>query len=59
MLSLVGLQDSYVHDGRVLTEATEERVQPVRLRGHAHTLDAFARVYKQINAPFGQLVRIR
>jgi hypothetical protein len=55
MLSLVGLRDSYVHDGRVLTEATEERVQPVRLRGHTHTLDTFARVYKQINAPFGQL----
>jgi hypothetical protein len=55
MLSLVGLQDSYVHDGRVLTETIEERVQPVRLRGHTHTLDEFARLYKQINAPFGQL----
>jgi hypothetical protein len=55
MLSLVGLQDTYIHDGRVLTETIEERVQPVRLRGHTQMLNAFARVYKQINAPFGQL----
>ena len=55
MLSLVGLRDTYIHDGRVLTETIEERVQPVRLRGHTNTLNAFTRVYKQINAPFGQL----
>jgi hypothetical protein len=55
MLSLVGLQDTYLHDGRVLTETVEEHAQPVRLRGHTHTLGEFAGVYKQINAPFGQL----
>jgi hypothetical protein len=55
MLSLLGLQDSYVHDGRVLTEAVEEHAQPVRLRGHTHTLSELASVYKQVNAPFGQL----
>jgi hypothetical protein len=54
MLSLLGLQDTYVHDGRVLTEAIEEHVQPVRLRGHTHTLSGFVSIYKQINAPFGQ-----
>jgi len=55
MLSLLGLQDTYVHDGRVLTEAVEEHAQPVRLRGHTHTLRDLASAYKQINAPFGQL----
>ena len=55
MLSLVGLKDSYLHDGRVLTEAIDEHAQPVRLRGHTHTLSQFAALYKQINAPFGQL----
>ena len=55
MLSLLGLQDSYIHDGRVLTEAVDKNVQPVRLRGHAQTLGEFANIYKQINAPFGQL----
>jgi hypothetical protein len=55
MLSLVGLKDTYVHDGRVLTEAVDENVQPVRLRGHTETLRELARVFKQINAPFGQL----
>jgi hypothetical protein len=55
MLSLLGLQDSYVHDGRIVTEVVEERAQPVRLRGHTETLAELSRVYKQINAPFGQL----
>jgi len=55
MLSLLGLQDTYVHDGRVLTETIEEHAQPVRLRGHTHTLPKLSSIYKQINAPFGQL----
>jgi hypothetical protein len=55
MLALLGLQDTYTHDGRALRETMEERAQPVRLRGHSHTLDALLAVYKQLNAPFGQL----
>jgi hypothetical protein len=38
MLSLLGLRDSYVHDGRVLIEAIEKNAQPVKLRGHQGTL---------------------
>jgi hypothetical protein len=41
----------------VLTETIDEPAQPVRLRGHTRTLGEFADVYKQINAPFGQLGR--
>src|SRR5262249_16322432 len=55
MLALLGLTDSYVHDGRVLTEVIKKNAQPVRLRGHTKTLDQFSMLYKQINAPFGQL----
>lgn len=55
MLSLLGLEDSYVHDGRVLFEAMDEDALPKRLRAHKHTLTDLVNVYKQINAPFGQL----
>jgi hypothetical protein len=55
MLSLLGLQDTYVHDGRVLVETIEERAFPKRLRDQKHTLLDLVKVYKQINAPFGQL----
>jgi hypothetical protein len=55
MLSLLGLEDSYVHDGRVLFEAMDEDALPKRLRGHKHTLPDLVNVYKQINAPFGRL----
>jgi hypothetical protein len=55
MLSLLGLHDSYIHDGRVLTETIEEHAKPARLRGQKHILEQLAKMYKQINAPFGQL----
>jgi DNA repair ATPase RecN len=55
MLSILGLEDSYVHDGRVLFETMDEDALPKRLRGHKRTLPDFVNVYKQINAPFGQL----
>jgi hypothetical protein len=51
MLALLGLQDSYIHDGRVLTETIDKHVQPAGLRDHTHTLSRFAHIYKQINAP--------
>ena len=57
ILALVGLQDPYVHDGRALFEVMAENARPVRLRGHRETLASFVDVYKQINAPFGQLAQ--
>jgi hypothetical protein len=53
ILTLVGLQDSYVHDGRVLIEALDKRVLPQGLIGHRETLRRLIPVYKQLNAPFG------
>jgi hypothetical protein len=57
ILSLLGLRDTYVHDGRALTEAIEESAQPVPLRGHTNTLSELSSLFKQINAPFGQLAQ--
>jgi len=55
MLTLLGLQDDYQHDGRVLFEALLPSAIPHSLRAHHETLLGLARTYKQINAPFGQL----
>jgi hypothetical protein len=52
MLSLLGLKDDYVQDGRVLTEGLTSKATPPKLR------DANARklavLYEELNAPFGQ-----
>ncbi len=55
ILSLVGLQDTYIHDGRVLTETIDDHAVPKRLRDLKSTLPEFTHIYKQINAPFGRL----
>lgn len=55
MLSLLGLQDHYVHDGRVLIEALDARALPHSLRAHRRTLVRLGQVFKAINAPFGRL----
>jgi len=54
MLALLGLKDSYEHDGRVLVGQLEAWSVPQSLRAHRHTLERLGDVYKQLNAPFGQ-----
>jgi hypothetical protein len=53
MLSLLGLQNDYVPDGRVLVEPLESWAVPQTLRAHRETLIRLAAAYKQLNAPFG------
>ena len=53
MLALLGLHDTYLEDGRVLTEALEGRAIPQGLRQHRETLERLGAVYKQVTAPFG------
>jgi hypothetical protein len=53
MLTLLGLQDDYVPDGRVLVESLDPNAVPQSLRAHRETLIRLAAVYKQLNAPFG------
>ena len=53
MLDLVGLKDTYVHDGRVLIDQLHGWAVPQTLRAHRETLRRLGAVYKQLNAPFG------
>jgi hypothetical protein len=54
MLALVGLSETYVHDGRVLIDQLDAWAVPQALRAHRETLRRLGEVYKQLNAPFGQ-----
>jgi hypothetical protein len=57
VMALLGLQDDYIHDGRVLVEDLDEHALP---KGQREDLDDFvelARVYKQLNAPLGSVGR--
>lgn len=55
LLTLTGLRDTYSHQGRVLSEVLEDRVLPQSLVANRETLQALGGLYKQINAPVGQL----
>jgi hypothetical protein len=55
ILTLVGLKDNYVHDGRVLVENLEHQALPDSLRDSYFTYVALAQAYKQINATKGSL----
>jgi hypothetical protein len=51
ILFLIGLQDDYVHDGRVITEGLNQRALSPAMRGPLFEL--LSTVYKQLNAPIG------
>jgi hypothetical protein len=51
-LTLLGLKDDYVHDGRLLTEVLTPSVIPSTLTGS--TAGQLAVLYEQLNAPFQQ-----
>jgi hypothetical protein len=53
ILTLVGLEDLYTHDGRLLVEALQNWATPDA--ADKATFSRLAKVYKQINAPFGDL----
>jgi hypothetical protein len=57
MLVLLGLQDMYVSDGRVLAEIISAGAVPSSLRAHRETVIRLAALYKQLNAPIGALAR--
>jgi arylsulfatase A-like enzyme len=57
LLALLGLKDSYVHDGRVLSEWLEQRALPSGIRQRQENFVELAEVYKQLNAPLGELGR--
>jgi hypothetical protein len=55
MMYLLGLQDDYPHDGRVIVEMIDPNVLPGSVHAHSETLLRLGQIYKQINAPFGAL----
>ena len=57
LMTLTGLTDDYQHDGRVITEILDDSVLPRSLRVNKNTLQSLGQVYKQIDAPFGQLAQ--
>ncbi len=57
ILSLLGLRDDYLHDGRVLLEPLHAVAVPASLRAHRATLLRLGAAYKQLNAPFGAFSR--
>ena len=55
IMQLVGLQDDYVHDGRVMTEVLNPKTLSKSLKTNAKLLQKLGQAYKEINAPFGAL----
>jgi hypothetical protein len=53
ILNLVGLQDDYVSDGRVVAEITQGYALPKAVK-QSTSFVTLAQMYKQLNAPFGE-----
>ena len=52
--ALLGLQDNYLDDGRVVTEILDKHATPKGLDNHSNTTEELGAAYKAINAPFGE-----
>ena len=57
MMALLGLNDDYVHDGRVLVENLDMDALPKSLKSSHHGYVELAQAFKQINATKGPLGR--
>ena len=57
LMLLTGLKDDYKSDGRAILELIDPSVLPSSLHAHSDTLLRLGQVYKQINAPFGELAK--
>lgn len=57
MLALLGLKDDYVGDGRVVAEWIEDKSMPKGIKKNQPGFVQLAKVYKQLNAPVGELGR--
>jgi hypothetical protein len=57
MLALLGLQDDYVSDGRVIAEWLEQDALPKGIKKDRGNFVLLAEAYKQLNAPLGELGR--
>jgi hypothetical protein len=57
VMALLGLTDDYVHDGRVVAEFMQESALPKGIRDARENFVELAQVFKQLNAPKGELGR--
>lgn len=57
MMFLTGLKDDYEHDGRTILELLDPNVMPNSLHAHSDMLLRLGQIYKQIDAPFGELAQ--
>jgi hypothetical protein len=57
IMFLTGLTDDYSHDGRVILELLDPDILPSSLHAHSDMLLLLGQIYKQIDAPFGQLAQ--
>jgi hypothetical protein len=57
IMALLGLQDDYVHEGRVIAEWIQEQALPQGIRKGTEDFTELARLFKQLNAPLGRLGR--
>jgi len=57
IMALLGLKDDYVHEGRVVAEWMNSRALPDGIRDSRDNFTDLAAIYKQLNAPLGQLGR--
>jgi hypothetical protein len=57
LMTLVGLMDDYVHDGRVLVEVLESSALPDALEDSRHDYIELAKAFKEINATKGLVGR--
>ncbi len=55
MMELLGLHDDYQHEGRVLFEIVKPDALPSAVREHEGELIELSQIFKQINAPVGEL----
>ena len=53
MFALLGLQDDYLHDGRVVVENLDPSKLPATISNNLTAYQQLATAYKQLTAPFG------
>jgi hypothetical protein len=57
MITLLGLQDDYAHQGRVISEVLDPSIVPAAMRRHLGAISLLGQLYKQVNAPLGLVGR--
>lgn len=57
LMALLGLKDDYVHEGRVIAEWMNDRALPQGIRSARENFVELAQIFKQLNAPKGELGR--